>query len=100
VSRLVDDRLKQVPGFSECRRKDLSFISPIMRERTFPAGKAVTTEGEPGDEFMIIMDGTATVRRNGRRVSKLDPGDFHGEIALLDPGPRTGPRSSPTRRSP
>jgi CRP/FNR family transcriptional regulator, cyclic AMP receptor protein len=89
VSRLVDDRLKQVPLFSECRRKDLSFISAIMRERSFPAGTALTTEGESGDEFMIIMDGTATVRRNGRRVSHLGPGDFFGEISLLDPGPRT-----------
>jgi CRP/FNR family cyclic AMP-dependent transcriptional regulator len=89
VSRLVDDRLKQVPLFSECRRKDLSFISAIMRERTFPAGTALTTEGEPGDEFMIIMDGTATVRRNGRRLTQLGSGDFFGEISLLDPGPRT-----------
>ena len=60
-----------------------------MRERTVAAGTALTTEGESGDEFMIIMDGTATVRRNGRRVSQLGPGDFFGEMSLLDPGPRT-----------
>jgi CRP/FNR family cyclic AMP-dependent transcriptional regulator len=89
VSRLVDERLKQVPLFSECRRKDLSFISAIMRERSYPGGTQLTTEGEPGDEFMIIMDGTVSVRRNGRRVARLGPGDFFGEISLLDAGPRT-----------
>jgi voltage-gated potassium channel len=89
MTRLIDQRLKQVPLFSECRRRDLSFISAILRERSFPAGTQLTTEGEPGDEFMIILDGTVTARRQGRRLVQLGPGDFFGEIALLDRGPRT-----------
>jgi len=85
----IDERLKQVPLFSECRRKDLDFIGALLRERTFPKGTQLTVEDEPGDEFMIILEGTVTASRHGKEIAKLGPGDFFGEIALLDHGPRT-----------
>jgi CRP-like cAMP-binding protein len=89
MSRQIDERLAKVPLFSECRRRDLSFISAILRERTFPAATELTIEDQPGDEFMIILDGTVTARRRGQQLAQLGPGDFFGEIALLDGGPRT-----------
>jgi len=46
-------------------------------------------EGKPGDTFFAIVDGEADVLRGVKRVAKLGPGDFFGEIALLDGGPRT-----------
>jgi len=89
MSPRIDERLASVPLFSECRRRDLSFISALLRERTFPAGTELTVEDEPGDEFMVILDGTVTARRGGRRLAQLGPGDFFGEIVLLDGGSRT-----------
>ena len=89
MSRGIDERLAEVPLFAECRRRDLSFISAILRERTFPAGTELTTEEQPGDEFMIILDGHVTASRRGQQIAQLGQGDFFGEIALLDGGPRT-----------
>jgi CRP/FNR family cyclic AMP-dependent transcriptional regulator len=89
MNRHVDERLAKVPLFAECRKRDLSFISALLRERTFPAGTELTTEGQPGDEFMIIFDGSVTAAQHGQPVAQLGPGDFFGEIALLDGGPRT-----------
>jgi CRP/FNR family transcriptional regulator, cyclic AMP receptor protein len=89
MSRGIDERLKRVPLFSEGRRRDLEFIGAILRERTFPNGAELTTEDQPGDEFMIILDGTVTARRHGKELAQLGPGDFFGEMALLDQGPRT-----------
>ena len=54
-----------------------------------PAGRALTTEGQPGREFMIITDGQAAVRRGSRRVATLGPGDFLGEMSLITGTPRS-----------
>jgi CRP-like cAMP-binding protein len=54
-----------------------------------PAGRALTTEGQPGREFMIIADGQAAVRRGSRRVATLGPGDFLGEMSLITGTPRS-----------
>ena len=52
------------------------------------AGTHVVTEGEHGDAFFVVLDGTATVLRGGRKAGTLGPGDHFGELALLDPAPR------------
>ena len=49
----------------------------------------LTTQGEPGREFVVLVQGTAEVTKDGRRVNMLAAGDFLGEIALLSGGPRT-----------
>ncbi len=54
-----------------------------------PAGKILVEEGHIGQEFFLIVDGTASVTRNGRKVATLGPGSHFGELALLDRRPRS-----------
>jgi CRP-like cAMP-binding protein len=55
----------------------------------FTAGQVLCRQGEGGEEFFVIVSGTAEVKRDGRSLRQLGPGDFFGEIALIDHGPRT-----------
>lgn len=83
------DLIKSVPLFSSCSRKELDAIAAQADELTLPAGKTLTKQGDRGREFMVIVDGSAEVRKNGRRINVLGSGDFLGEIALISGGPRT-----------
>lgn len=81
--------LKSVPLFSECSRKHLNEIAGIADEIDLRDGKELTQEGRPGREFFVLVDGTADVKKGSRRVNRLGPGDFFGEIALVRQTPRT-----------
>ena len=81
--------IKRVPLFEHCSRRELALIARIADELDLPAGKDLTREGEPGREFLVLLEGTAEVRRQGTKVASLGPGDFLGEIALLIDVPRT-----------
>ena len=54
----------------------------------YEAGATIVSQGQAGDAFFVVLDGLASVRRNGRKVGELGPGDYFGELALLDPAPR------------
>lgn len=75
--------------FSACSKKDLQMIAKASDEVQVKAGKTLVEEGQPGHEFFLIVGGTATVLRKGRRVATLGPGQYFGEMALLDRGPRS-----------
>ena len=82
------DHLRAVPMFSACSQKELGAIA---RSGTFvdvAEGAALCREGELAREFFVIGEGKATVSRNGREVATLGPGDFFGELSLLDRTPR------------
>jgi CRP/FNR family cyclic AMP-dependent transcriptional regulator len=81
--------IKSVTLFSSCSKKELEAIASQADELTLPAGKTLTKQGDRGREFMVIVDGSAEVRKNGRKVNTLGSGDFLGEIALISGGPRT-----------
>lgn len=81
--------LKAVPLFSQCDDKQLDFIATQVDEVDFVVGRDLCREGSGGGEFFVILSGNAEVRRQGRHLRELGPGDFFGEIALLDGGPRT-----------
>ncbi len=83
------EHLAQVPLFSACSKKDLMLIAKAAEEVTIPAGKVIVEENKPGHEFFLILEGTATVRRNNRKLAELGSGQYFGELALLDRGPRT-----------
>ncbi|MDQ1401692.1 MAG: family transcriptional regulator, cyclic receptor protein [Actinomycetota bacterium] len=81
-------RLGEVPLFRACSKKDLQALAKSGDDIKIDAGKAVVTEGERGHEFYVVIDGKADVHRDGRIVTTLGPGDYFGELALLDPQPR------------
>ena len=81
--------LKSVPLFEECSKRDLNEIAGIADEIDLRDGKELTKQGGPGREFFVLIEGTADVKKGTRRVNKLGPGDFFGEIALVTRRPRT-----------
>ena len=83
------DHLAQVPLFSTCSGRDLQKLSKASDEITVKAGKVLVEEGKPGHEFFLIVEGRAEVRRKNRKVASLGPGQFFGELSLLDRGPRS-----------
>ena len=85
----VAEHVAVVPLFYGSTRRELSAISRLATEIDVPAGKVLTEEGKVGQEFMIVLSGTAVARKKGTQVATFGPGDFFGEIALLDPGLRT-----------
>ena len=85
----VVTQLGQVPLFSECSQRDLQTIARVVKDVEHRKGTVIAREGEPGVGLFVIVDGTADVSIGGQRRAKLGPGEFFGEIALLDGGPRT-----------
>jgi CRP/FNR family transcriptional regulator, cyclic AMP receptor protein len=81
--------LKDVPFFSSLSKRDLTTVAQQMEEIDIPEGKQLVREGEFGHEFFLIVDGTAEVARGGARIAERGPGEFFGEMALLDEERRT-----------
>jgi CRP/FNR family cyclic AMP-dependent transcriptional regulator len=83
------DHLASVPLFSACSRKELQAVAKATDEVNIPAGKVLCEQGSIGREAFVLVDGTAEVRRNKKKVASIGPGTCVGELALLDHGPRT-----------
>ena len=81
--------LKSIWLFSGCSASEIRKIGGALDELTVAAGKVLCEEGDIGREFFVIVSGTAGVRRKGRKVAVLGPGDYFGELALLDRKPRS-----------
>jgi len=81
--------LKRVPIFSDLDGKELERIASSMKQRTFNAGDTVTSEGKTGVGFFVIEEGEATVTVGGDERRRLGPGDYFGEVALLNESART-----------
>jgi CRP/FNR family transcriptional regulator, cyclic AMP receptor protein len=85
----IDERLAAVPLFEGLSKKQLRRISSLMTRIDRPAGQVLTTEGQPGLEFFIVLEGEVEVRQGDRVIATRRPGEYVGEIALLDRRPRT-----------
>src|SRR5512142_1399590 len=83
------ERLRQVPLFASLGRRELTELSSLADEIDVADGRALTREGESGHEFFVVLTGGVSVEIGGQRVAQLGPGDFLGEIALIDGKPRS-----------
>ena len=83
------DMLKKVPLFAGLDDKELGQIASSMRERRFNAGDSVTQEGAGGVGFFVVEEGEADVTVGGETRGSVGPGDYFGEIALINESPRT-----------
>jgi CRP-like cAMP-binding protein len=82
-------RLSGVAIFSSLSKKDLERLAQWTDEVEVPAGETLAEQGRFAHEFFVIEDGAAEVRQNGDRIAELGPGDFFGEIGLLETERRT-----------
>lgn len=83
------DLLHRIPLFSGFDRRRLERLGMLADEVDVPAGKVLMRQGESGADMMVVVRGSVGVERDGNRLNTLGPGDFFGEIALVDGGPRT-----------
>ena len=81
--------LRHLPLFADCTPAELREVAAIADEIWLPAGRKLTREGAQGQEFVVLVTGTADVHKRGEKVATLGPGDFVGEIALLTGRPRS-----------
>ena len=81
--------LRKVPLFADFDENDLKRLARSFKERTFDAGSTVAGEGKTGAGFFVIESGEASVSVRGDEHGKLGPGDYFGEIALIDDGARS-----------
>jgi CRP/FNR family transcriptional regulator, cyclic AMP receptor protein len=91
--------LRSIPLFARFDRQHLERLGMLTEEVDVPAGKMLIHQGDAGDDLMIIVSGQVGVERNGARINQMGPGDFFGEIALIERGPRTATctAEAPTR---
>ena len=80
--------LSNVRLFSTLTKRELATVGKASDEIAATAGQVLVKEGATGHEFFLILDGTAAVKRNGRKIATLGPGQYFGELALLDRAPR------------
>jgi CRP-like cAMP-binding protein len=83
------DRLEEVALFQSCNRRQLRHVARIADVFDAPAGSVLARAGAPGEEFFMILDGSARVEVLPKKQVQLGPGDYFGEMSLLDGEPRS-----------
>lgn len=81
--RLIKDELGNLSLFAETTKSERDLIRRHLTPLSLPAGRLLVREGSPGDQFMILLEGTATVTQGGQTIATLERGDLVGEMALL-----------------
>jgi CRP/FNR family cyclic AMP-dependent transcriptional regulator len=82
------DRLQAVDLLRDCTHAQLEEVARLAERVQVGDGEVLAREGRIGREFFLILSGSVEVTQRGRRVNTLGPGDFFGELAAMDPGPR------------
>jgi CRP-like cAMP-binding protein len=87
--RLREQAMARAPLFASLPGRDLRSLAEVTSVERYQAGSTVVKEGAPGTAFFVILEGRAEVVIGSRTISRLGPGDFFGEISLLDGDPRS-----------
>jgi CRP/FNR family cyclic AMP-dependent transcriptional regulator len=89
---LTDDRRTELLGacrlFTGLPNDELRAIAGSAQEVEFPAGRVIARQGEVGTGFFVVVDGSVRVIRDGELLATLGPGEFFGELSILDGQPR------------
>lgn len=85
----VIEMLQRTPLWSGLSKQDLKLIAKLSHDRKFESGYTIVTKGEAGIGFYLILEGSVEVRSGGKTLSKLGPGQFFGEMSIIDNQPRS-----------
>jgi CRP-like cAMP-binding protein len=83
------ERLRQIPLFQGCNKPTLEEIGRLVDQVDVPDGYTLIREGAFGEQFILIIDGQVRIDRGGQTIRRMGPGEFLGEIALIDKGRTT-----------
>jgi CRP/FNR family cyclic AMP-dependent transcriptional regulator len=83
------ESLRRVPLFAGLDKKELELLGKLIKEQPFSAGATIVKSGAGGHGLYIIKEGRVKVIRDGQTVATMGPGQFFGEVSVLDGGPRT-----------
>jgi CRP-like cAMP-binding protein len=84
----IESALTHTSLFSQCSARELRLIARLAKTRKVPPGTRLVVEGEVGDKMLVLLSGSATVQRGGRRIASLSAGDVIGELGVLSRAPR------------
>jgi CRP-like cAMP-binding protein len=84
MAQAPTELLEQIPLFEGQPHDELERLATSFKERHFSAGDTVAVEGKGGVGFFVISEGTASVDVHGEKRGQLGPGDYFGEVALID----------------
>lgn len=89
MTRPAAETIAKIPLFSDLEPRELKRIADSFKERQYAAGETIASEGSSGAGFFVIGEGQAKVTVHGEERATLGPGEYFGEIALIDEGART-----------
>ena len=84
-----EEFLARVPIFANCTAPEIAAITSVAQESGFQAGQVIVTQGTPGQAFYLVISGRVEIIRDGQSLGAFGPGDFFGEMSLLDSAPRS-----------
>lgn len=83
------ESLRKVPMFAGLDKRELDMLGKLIKEQSYPSGATIVKSGAGGHGLYIIKEGKVSIIQGGRTVASMGPGQFFGEISVLDGGPRT-----------
>ena len=84
-----EEFLARVPIFANCTAEEIAAITNVAQEGYFQPGQIIVTQGTPGQAFYLIISGRVEILRDNVSLGAFGPGDFFGEMSLLDQAPRS-----------
>ena len=84
-----EEFVARVPIFAHCTPDEIAAITGVAQEGFFAPDQIIVTQGTPGQAFYLIISGRVEILRDGKSLGAFGPGDFFGEMSLLDQAPRS-----------